>query len=102
MVALALLALATGCKVTSDDVEHWKGTVKGPGKIVAVVLAEKYPMELRMRAALALVEMERSDVDGLAELQRALQRLPEATQREMIDGITPGLIPLMQGQGAAP
>lgn len=101
MIALALLVFASGCKVTSDDVEHWKGTVKGPGKIVAVVLAEKYPMELRMRAALALVEMERSDVDGLAELQRALQRLPEATQREMIDGLTPGLIPLMQGQGAA-
>ncbi len=99
--ALALLAFVAGCKVTTDDVDHWKGTVKGPGKIVAVVLAEKYPMELRMRAALALVEMERSDVDGLAELQRALQRLPEATQREMIDGLTPGLLPLMRGQGAA-
>ena len=100
-LAFALVALAAGCKVTAEDVEHWKGTVKGPGKIVAVVLADKYPMELRTRAALALVEMERNDIDGLAELQRALQRLPADTQRQVIDGITPGLIALMHGSGAA-
>lgn len=100
-LAFVALALVAGCKVTGDDVEHWKGTVKGPGKIVAVILADKYPMELRTHAALALVQMERNDVDGLAELQRALQRLPPDTQREVIDGITPGLISLMRGEGAA-
>jgi hypothetical protein len=98
---VALLAVAAGCKVTSEDVERWKGTQKGPGKIVAVLLADKYPIELRQKAALALVEMERGDVDGLQELQRALQRLDDETQAAIIDGITPGLVRLMQGAGAA-
>jgi hypothetical protein len=96
-----MVALIAACKVTGEDVEHWKGTVKGPGKIKAVVLADKYPMELRTRAALALVQMERNDVDGNNELQSALQRLPEDTQRQIIDGMTPGLIAMMRGEGAA-
>ena len=75
--ALLLLGLfaSAGCKVTADDIEYWKGTVKGPGKIVAVLLAERYPMELRTQAALALVEMERTDVNGVGELQRAVQQI---------------------------
>lgn len=101
---LAVLALATlvgGCKVTGEDIEYWKGTVKGPGKIVAVMLSENYPLELRTQAAVALVEMERQDVDGVAELQRAIQRLPDDTRQEIINGMVPGLIALMRGGDAA-
>jgi HEAT repeat protein len=101
ILVTALLAVAAGCKVTSEDVERWKGTQKGPGKLVAVLLADKYPIELRQQAALALIEMERGDVDGLQELQRALHRLDDETQAQIIDGITPGLVRLMAGAGAA-
>ena len=80
-----------GCKVTTEDIEHWKGTVKGPGKIVAVMLADKYPIELRTHAALALVDMERPDRDGTADLQGALQRLDETTRNDLIRGMVPGL-----------
>ena len=65
-LSISVLMLVGGCKVTSEDIEYWKGTVKGPGKIVAVMLADKYPMELRTQAALALVDMERPDRDGTA------------------------------------
>jgi hypothetical protein len=95
LVFVALLLLG-GCKVGSDDIEYWKGTVKGPGKIVAVMLADKYPIELRTQAALALIDMERPDRDGTADLQQALQRLEEPERSELIRGMVPGLEQLMK------
>ena len=102
--AVSALSLALGaCKVGSDDIEYWKGTVKGPGKIIAVMLADKYPMELRTQAALALVDMERTDRDGTSELQQALQRLDDQERAELISGMVPGLETLMkQTDPAAP
>ncbi|MDB4990190.1 MAG: hypothetical protein JWN04_5368 [Myxococcaceae bacterium] len=92
-----------GCKVGSDDIEYWKGTVKGPGKIIAVMLADKYPVELRTQAALALVDMERTDRDGTSDLQQALQNLEEPERNELIKGMVPGLEQLMkQAEPPAP
>lgn len=98
---LGLALLATACAVTEADIEAWKTTVRGPGKIVAVLLADKYSDALRVRAGLALVEMDRPDVDGISELQGALRQLPDETRRTIVDGMAPGLIEMMQGRGAA-
>jgi hypothetical protein len=100
-LALVLgLSVLSGCKVTGEDIDYWKRTVKGPGKIVAVILADRYPIELRTQAALALVEMERQDVDGVAQLQQTLQTLqgqdPEAVE-QIVAGMVPGLLQMMQG-----
>ena len=92
---LSCLSLSA-CKVGSDDIEYWKGTVKGPGKIIAVMLADKYPVELRTQAALALVDMERTDRDGTSDLQQALQNLEEPERAELIKGMVPGLEGLMK------
>ena len=103
LLLLGLLA-SSGCKVTAEDIEYWKGTVKGPGKIVAVLLAERYPMELRTQAALALVEMERTDVNGVGELQRAVQQIQSTNTEQagqIIDGMAPGLIAMMRGGDSA-
>lgn len=93
--AAVILALA-GCRVVPEDIEYWKGTVKGPGKIQAVMIADKYPIELRTQAALALIEMERTDRDGTADLQAALGRLDEQERGELITGMVPGLEALMK------
>jgi hypothetical protein len=98
---LSVLLLLGACKVGSEDIEYWKGTVKGPGKIVAVMLADKYPIELRTQAALALIDMERTDRDGTAELQQALQRLDENERNELIAGMVPGIEALMKQSDAA-
>lgn len=106
-MSLASLALASfalllsACAVTEADIEAWKTTVRGPGKIVAVLLADKYAEPLRVQAGLALVEMERSDVDGISELQGALRQLPEETRRRIVDGMTPELVDMIQGRGSA-
>lgn len=97
---LALAVVLSACKVTAEDVDTWKGTVKGPGKMVAVMLADKYDMGLRIHSALAMVEMERQDVDGVAELQRAIQKVSGDARSVIIDGMTPGLIALMNTDGA--
>jgi hypothetical protein len=102
-LAIGMMAAvaASGCKVTQNDVDTWKGTVKGPGKMVAVMLADKYDPELRGYAALALVDMERHDVDGVAELINALQKLDSKTREEIIQRVTPGLIKLMNSGAAS-
>ncbi|MDB4975287.1 MAG: hypothetical protein JWN48_3628 [Myxococcaceae bacterium] len=96
--AFSFLALS-GCKVSSDDIKYWEGTVKGPGKIIAVMLADKYPVELRTQAALALVDMERTDRDGTSDLQQALQNLEEPERNELVKGMVPGLEEMMKQAG---
>ncbi len=96
--ACLCLALASGCKVTNDDIDYWMGTIKGPGKIVAVLLADKYEDDLRVYAGLALVRMEpREDVDGVSELQAAVRRLDEETRTRVVGQMVPGLIEMMRG-----
>ena len=95
-----LLTWLSGCKVTAEDIDYWKGTVKGPGKIVAVMLADRYPMDLRTKAAVALVEMERQDKDGVGLLQEAVVRLQGSdgeSATQIIDGMVPRLQELMRG-----
>jgi hypothetical protein len=95
-LALLLCLAATGCRVAAEDIDYWKGTVKGPGKIVAVMMAGKYPMDLRTQAALALIDMERTDRDGTADLQQALGRLEQSERDALIAGMVPGLEQLMK------
>lgn len=106
LTALACLSVA-GCKVTQEDIDYWTGTQKGPGKIVAVLLADKYEDELRAYAGLALVQMEprpatdtQEAVDGVSELQAAVRQLPEDTRARLVDTMTPQLIRMMRGEDA--
>jgi hypothetical protein len=99
-------AYLSACKITAADVDTWKGTVKGPSKIVAVLMADKYDLSLRSHAALALLDLDRRDVDGLRELLGAVQRL-DATSRERIIGVlvprlTQTLQPARAATGVAP
>ena len=82
--------------MTSTDIDQWKGTRKGPGKMVAVMLANKFDLPLRTYAALELVEMERQDVDGVTEMQRAIQKLDPDTRVKVVEGLADGLIALMK------
>ncbi|MDW8246386.1 MAG: hypothetical protein RMJ84_07405 [Sandaracinaceae bacterium] len=108
-VLLIALFLFEGCAITESDIETWKGTVRGPGKIIAVLLADKFSDELRVRAGVALIEMERYDVDGIAELQGALRKMPEETRRRLVDQMVPRLISILgsgskqeEGEGPPP
>ncbi len=106
LTILSCLAMA-GCKVTQADIDYWTGTQKGPGKIVAVLLADKYEDDLRAYAGLALVRMEprpatetQEPIDGVSELQAAVRQLPDETRTHLVDLMVPELIEMMRGQDA--
>lgn len=98
LLTLFLAVSFAGCKVTSDDLDYWQRTVKGPGKIAAVMVTPRYEIDLRTHAAIALIEMERSDVDGSELLERAANQLkdedPEGLS-QIIAGMTPRLTELL-------
>jgi len=103
---VAAVSLA-GCKADSDEVQRWKETVKGPTRLVAVIGSEQYPPELRTEAALAIVEMDRNDVDALLLLKGALDDL-HREDRTASEAIVRGMIPRLEailsekpGQGSA-
>ena len=84
------------CAINERDIEIWKGTVKGPGKIVSVLQSERYALPLRSQAALALVELDRPDVDGVVELHHALQTLPEARRSAVLGALVPRLVEVLR------
>jgi len=101
-LALFCVVMAcAGCKVTETDLEYWRGTAKGPVKIAAVMSADKYDMDLRTRAAMALVEMDRQDVDGITELQNGLSALDDAERKQIISGMVPMLEQAMKSSAQA-
>lgn len=96
---LLVLLLGAGqlvaCKANEKDLEMWKDTVKGPDKIKAVMLSDKYSVDLRSKAALTLVEMDRRDVEAVDEFKKNVQRLDNGVRNEVIHQILPGLKELM-------
>ncbi len=90
----------SGCRITNDDVAAWARKASGPRKLIAVLQHDKYPMELRVNAALTLVTMKPrggravgllgSDeyiglLDGLADMD-ASERKP------IVSGLAPKLV----------
>jgi len=87
--------LLAGCKVDSDDVQQWKETVKGPTRLRAVIGSDRYSPELRTEAALAIVEMDRNDIDALSILSKAFDEL-QRQDRAISETIVGGMIPRLQ------
>src|SRR5690348_4690332 len=56
-LAVACAFVAVGCRTTTDDIHRWADTQQGPRKLVAVLTHDKYPIEVRVEAALTLVRM---------------------------------------------
>ena len=59
--AVLLLGLAACESATSERIEAWKGTQKGPEKIEAALLGSNVPAHLRAEAAVALVDIGRPE-----------------------------------------
>jgi hypothetical protein len=93
-LAVAVGALV-GCEATAEDIERWKGTQRGPAKITAVVVDDRYSEELRARAAMALVE-----IAGWDHFNAAFERLSREERQAVIHAMVPGLVE-MYASGAA-
>ena len=98
---LCSAALVTSCRTTEDDVHRWASTLNGPRKLVAVLVHDKYPFELRVEAALTLISMrprsgqhvglhggDDADQPGLLG---ALTALRPALRAQLVAGLIPHL-----------
>ena len=66
VLALAFLLAASGCEsVSSESIQRWKTTQKGPGKLQDALKDSSVAPKLRAEAAAALVDM--GMADGLRE-----------------------------------
>jgi hypothetical protein len=90
---LLALLVSTGCRTTREDVERWATTQQGPGKLVAVLTHDKYPIELRVDSALTLVKMKAraGSKVGIDTLIESLSSLPRAERRAVVAGLLPKL-----------
>lgn len=86
-IFIGSIAFLWGCKVTSQDIETWKGTQKGPEKLTAVLLDKRYPPGLRAEAACALAEIGQWD-----KHDKALEAIEDASRSKIIDNLAPLLI----------
>ncbi len=109
-VLLGALALSTvACRTDSDNIKAWASKSQGPRKLVAVLTHDKYPMDLRIEAALTLVSMKPRGgrrvgiqgtddqpglIDALSQMQPAarnaiVQKLVPKLQEEMVKPLPP-------------
>src|SRR5215831_6192993 len=108
MVALAIWA--SGCRVSEGDVHRWENTERGPYKLVAVILHDKYSVPLRIESGLSLIRMPPRggvrqgirylangyvDEDGV-ERQGALAQLGEDARRKIVNGMAPEILRQIQ------
>lgn len=95
MWCVILVVLLAGCEATSEDIERWKGTQRGPAKITAVIVDDRYSHELRGQAAFALVEIADWEHFGVA-----FERLSGQDRQEVVHAMVPHLTK-MYTEGAA-
>lgn len=108
-------ATATGCRTTNDDLERWTTTSQGPRKLVAVLVHDKYPIELRVEAAMALTRMKARGgrkvgllgQDDQIGLLAALETMVPAEREKIVTRMVPKLEegmkqPPVKSQGGQP
>lgn len=103
--AIMVTALGIGgCRTSNDDVHRWANTAQGPRKLLAVLTHDKYPLELRVEAALSLISMKpragrRVGIQGSDDqpgVVDALAQLPPAARNAIIGRLVPRLLEEMK------
>jgi hypothetical protein len=84
-VAVAWLMLVGACDaVTSERIEQWKNTEKGPHKLAAAVGQGELLPALRAQAAVALVEIGQPDT-----VSAAMVAMPSADRQSVVAALVP-------------
>lgn len=94
---IGLLLTAAACEVTSDKIQLWKTTQKGPGKLMAAVGDTGLELKLRSEAAIALV-----DIDRAQPLAADLHKLPSADRNRIADAVADRLLVRVSGASDQP
>lgn len=91
VAALAAGANTLACRTTTEDVHRWANTKQGPRKLVAVLTHQKFPIDLRVEAAMTLVAMKprAGRRVGIEQMIEAFNEMPEAERSEIISRMIP-------------
>jgi len=99
-MATIVAALTAGaCRTSNEDIERWATRSQGPKKLVAVLVHDKYPLELRVEAALTLIGIKprngrRVGIQGSDEhigFVAALAQLSPAARAAIVEALVPRL-----------
>ncbi|HWJ55105.1 MAG TPA: hypothetical protein VNR90_02790 [Vicinamibacterales bacterium] len=96
VILLAAVFLAPlGCnKPTSDSIQLWKTTEKGPEKLHEALASHSVPANLRAEAAIAMVDIGRGE-----EVDTLIAGLPADDRAEIAKTLIPGYETAMTAQG---
>lgn len=99
---LTILACA-GCELSEHDLDAFQSTATGPAKIRAVMEDGAKDPELRARAAVLLLDLDRHDLSGPEELKRELKALSTESRAKLVPPLSRTLLARMKtDEGVAP
>jgi len=93
LLVLALLAGLGGCEVTEEKIELWKGTQQGPKKLAGTLIDPEIAMDLRAKAAVALVEINAWDL-----FRESFQKMEPADSAKVVNAVSPILGRMTKGE----
>ncbi len=103
LCALVLSPAVGGCSLDERDLRAFQTTATGPEKLRAILLDGNRPSRLRADAALNLLDLERTDLDGRAALFKDLRKLSGAARNEIVPTFQAGLVSrMLTGRNHAP
>jgi hypothetical protein len=101
LVVFAFLTSAVplaGCdKVTTDNIQLWKTTEKGPGKLADALRDRSVDAKLRAQAAAALVDIGKSD-----DVEAALAAMPASERWDVVRAVMPIYVADMAAGASSP
>jgi hypothetical protein len=94
MLLLAFSALL-GCSVDQEKIDLWKTTENGPKKLAGALFDPGQPMEIRCKAAIALVEINNWDL-----YRESFQKMEKGDAQKVIAALAPQLAQISKGENA--
>jgi hypothetical protein len=83
----AVLVLAACDKPSHDNIEKWRSSSKGPGKLASAIRDANLDADMRAHAAEALVSVD----GGLPQVTEGLAALPDSDRKAVIGKLVPRL-----------
>ena len=93
LLCLAALLLVR-CSVTEEKIELWKGTQNGPKKFAGTIIDPGVELNLRVKAAVALVQINNWDL-----FRESFTKMDKADGDQVIAVIAPSLGEVSKGDG---
>ncbi len=97
LLFLLTMCVFTGCKVTEEKIEIWKGTQNGPKKLAGTLIDPSIDINLRVKAGVALVE-----INEWEKFKESFPKMEKSDSETVILALASVLGKLSRGAGVGP